>query len=307
MELLVAKRPAGPSADEWTSFSDVGERFRGERLTLHEYARVEGLHVTFVERLFDSLGGGPVRVREPRLGMPPPAWLGEFRNGTRMDRGTVTAVLRSMLRGLPMGCVLALPELSCAVRVGFDYCLFVEVPDDLVPTVQACLPDGLSVLREQPHVEEEEYVTALADDAFWAALKDGTREENRPLWILESWAYDDWGERWYLAGPAAIDDVRGRVYPNSVIRAAFDLEVEVVELSEYFDDTTAASTELLDVRAFPYPPEGWDLGARPLAGYRPLRGRAGLFRPEQFYRRGTGLFEAVAPDVDGRLTARWLT
>jgi len=27
-----------------------------------------------------------------------------------------------------------------------------------------------------------------------------------------------------------------------VIRAAFDLDVEVVELSEYFDDTTEAST-----------------------------------------------------------------
>jgi hypothetical protein len=286
--------------------------FSGRTLTFREYSRVEHLYVVCVERLLDTFGYEWMLVGQPRLGIPLPGWLPGFRNGTRLGREHIFAVLRGMLRGVPVGCVFESADGLLRVTVGFDYYLMVEVPPDRRASVGQAVPPGLFVLAEQdPPVEA--YVATLADGAFWSGLKEEAAATGECVWILEQWAHGCWGERWFLAAADHIDDVRAAVGPNSIIRAGFGVEFEVVEPGRYFDESTVASAGLSHLRAFAYPPGGSELFAWPLDSTAPERVTShlmaqpavGVFRPDRFFEGGLR-FEAVVPDDNGLPTARWL-
>ncbi|SFW64182.1 hypothetical protein [Amycolatopsis australiensis] len=149
-------------AEDWTSSDDIGDRFGGEVLSTAEYYRVENRYVDFVRSLAVSCGAGEFVVRAPTVTKSLPSWVPFLRSGLVVDLKTAPALVRRMLRGSDLSCVLCSDELWVSVET--DFYLAVEAEDRKV--AESARRFGLHVYR--------------ADNWSWFEVDDDTAALGRP-------------------------------------------------------------------------------------------------------------------------------
>ena len=105
--------------DDWTSISDIGETFSGQRLTLADYLDVEAKHLVAVASFIEESDVLELVARD--VGDP----FGRFRvtEGARLSPVEAIEVVRQLLREEGW-CRLEAGE-SFFIHAGYDYYLYV--------------------------------------------------------------------------------------------------------------------------------------------------------------------------------------
>jgi hypothetical protein len=128
------------TAQEWTSVSDLGRVFGGERLEAEAYLSVEDAYVEAVMAFFDESGAPHVRLDEleydpesagehaahPGLGEPPLPGVPLVENQA-VARDDLPAVVRLALREV-LWCKLSAPS-GFFVHFGYDYYMYLGSPN----------------------------------------------------------------------------------------------------------------------------------------------------------------------------------
>jgi hypothetical protein len=135
--------------DDWTSISDIGKIFNGIELTRTEYERVEHAYVTTALKFLQDSGISSLKVSEleNNFGFPlAPA------NDEHLSLSQITVTLSSLLREA-FWCKLECPQ--AFIHVGYDYCMYVGVPNVSHSALEFASNSGLFVeLFESPYKNE---------------------------------------------------------------------------------------------------------------------------------------------------------
>ena len=135
--------------DDWTMFSQIGQKFRGVVLTEEEYKRVEDAYVKVAQTFLSESGVAAVRV----VGLENSRrQLLEFNEGSVVPLEKLSEALRGIFRG----------EFWCRfqaddefVHVGWDYYMYVGVRSRCPAAEQTATEVGLYVEEfVSPHHEE---------------------------------------------------------------------------------------------------------------------------------------------------------
>jgi hydroxyacylglutathione hydrolase len=136
---------------DWVMFSQIGEDFSGEVLTRERYEAVEQAYIDALERFLDEASVESfyaVGVENHRSTGAAP------REGERLDRHSIAAVVRAMLRE-EYWCRLESAE--AYVHIGWDYYMYVGVPRDCPGAIAFAQDHGLFVENfvspYGPHIE----------------------------------------------------------------------------------------------------------------------------------------------------------
>ena len=187
------------------------------------------------------------------------------------------------------------------IKPGWDGAVQFAVPSAVADAVErGPLPDPLvllarrrGVLDEPEEDDDVDLVEDPADDRFWRAVCDGLGQLTL---VCEQWAYGVRGYRWWrVVSTADVAVVRREVHPRSLVRfvSGPDLSFSADMLEEPF---TAFRTPLepgeLEYRDYPF-------GTDTLDEVRDAGFTQALFERDLDDR------QAVVPDADGVIRARW--
>ncbi|WP_158697118.1 hypothetical protein [Streptomyces hokutonensis] len=306
-QLIIRVDEPGGETDLQAGFSSVSLSGLDGGMSLDEYARIEGLFIELFNRTLDGVGAETVVVAEPTLDGPAPAWIQKLRNGSGLTRKQAESILRGMLRGNRVGCVMEVKELPMRISVGFDFGLTVDLAEELLGFIEELLPTGLHVAlaQEFPAVGLE---TRVADDKFWSEAFSAFPSSK--ILIIEKFAYGRFGENWYWALPGDLSAVRGRIGENSLVMLVEFPDFESFVPGNYFDELTIESVNQLDVRYFRFSDNQHDLSVRPLLSTEfsadPALWDARIWLVPANLDFAGEKHTAVLPDRDGRIQARWL-
>lgn len=131
------------TADEWTSFSQVGEEIAGSVLTAEEYLCVENLYINVAVDMLAECGINALEVRalENHSGHRPTSF--ELRDGQRLLGDALRQTLRSMLRE-EFWCRLE-GEDGSYIQVGWDYYMYVGIACEVSASIDRARAAGLFV------------------------------------------------------------------------------------------------------------------------------------------------------------------
>lgn len=124
------------TADEWTSYSDVGRSFGGVRLTEEEYLRVEAAYLFAVEAFLREARIDSLELRDVE-DLPGGDVPLNLRSGTVLPLPDCIELARLALRERIWG-KLVLPG-RAYVHLGYDYYMYLGLP---VPC-----PDAMAAVR----------------------------------------------------------------------------------------------------------------------------------------------------------------
>ncbi|GAA2264811.1 MULTISPECIES: hypothetical protein [Kitasatospora] len=298
---------------EQISFSDAVSPRDEDEPSFSEYFEAEDAMLRFVESLRLAVGSQEILVHEPLLGIPKPSWLPDFRNGVALSPDQALRLLRSSLRGVPIGCTLScLGDGSVLIGTDFDGLLRVDIDDRHEPLVLSLLPQELRVAVRQPTPPQPDVKNEAADDHFWQSVSNLLPAHPGGLLVIERWAYGTWGDSWYLATGETIDRIRRSIREHSQVIVQELPEFENIILSERFDETSVLAIDEIDLRYLPSTSHGLDLGIQPLTSAVVAADPEMWNRPVRIvsfpYSSRTILLIAVVPDsVTGTVTADWPT
>jgi hypothetical protein len=139
------------NGSDWTAYSDVGQTFGGRLLTESEYLRTETLYVNTALSLLCAGGIRALTV----AGLEDTLSSSDVKDGQNLDLTDLATVFRRVLRE-EFWC--RFEGASAYVHFGWDYYMYVGVPDDIRPAVVA---DGLYVEEmESPYANQENVRTS---------------------------------------------------------------------------------------------------------------------------------------------------
>lgn len=195
----------GPSA--WTCYSDVGETFDGEVLTIEEYLRVESAYIGAAIKLFEESGLPYLRFTRMQAhewqkeemrteGYPlydPVFETIEFTEDAIVLPKHMPTVLKMIFRGFADASLEWRHKFY--VHIGWDFYMYVGTNKADEGTVDAVHSTGLYVERNYPspykafnlptnilHIERNKIGEEYVDDSYEINLTADYLEKLKPIW-----------------------------------------------------------------------------------------------------------------------------
>jgi hypothetical protein len=131
------------TADEWTSFSQVGEEVAGSVLTSEQYLRVENLYINAAVDMLAECCIKALEIRDLENHSRHRSALFELREGTRVSGDALHEALRSMLRE-EFWCRLE-GEDGSYIHVGWDYYMYIGIACEVSACIGRARAAGLFV------------------------------------------------------------------------------------------------------------------------------------------------------------------
>lgn len=308
-QIVVRVAPLGLGVDVDAGFSLISIPLEYGGLSLAKYDELEDLFVEFFQRIVSCVGAAQVVIGEPTIDGSHPVWESRLRNGAVFLIDEAVALLRGMLRGVPLSATLDLVDPQVRVSVGFDFELTVDCSSNLSASIERLVPDGLSVVltQDQPSVGHHENV---ADDQFWEeafALASGRDAE---ILVIERFAYGRLGERWFRSNRSQLADIRANISVGAQIVVTRFPSFEMFLPRRYFDESNIQAIDRLELRYFSSEVAGPDLLLRPLSTaefvHQPALWDTSLLLVPAGWTPDGSTITAVTPEDDGVVRARWI-
>lgn len=306
-QLIIRANPSRGEVDIQAGFSLVSRSGSDGGVSLGYYVGVEALFIELFDRILDGVDAKFVAVAEPTLEESAPAWMQRLRNGSVLTVKQAESILRGMLRGSPVGCVMEAGDPLVRISVGFDFELTIDLDESILDFIEGLLPDGLHVAlaQEFPDVNLE---LRVADDEFWSEASSIFRPGK--ILVIERFAYGGLGESWYWALPGDLDIIREGIAENSLVTLVEFPIFESIIPRSYFDELTIESAGRLEMRYFRFVDNNHNLSVRPFSSAEfladPELWDSHIWLVPTFMDFKGEILTAVSPAREGESLARWL-
>lgn len=233
--------------------------------------------------------------------------LDGFLDGAVIDIASARLLVRGMLRGQGLGCRLESPDMT--VHIGWDVYMYVTTSRPCPQAHAATAAAGLfpefypgNVSPHAPNVAEEELWRSMhtpVDDAFWARVDALVLEQGAVL-LEESAAWTGWHR-------VTADEPRPNLRPRCRVWVWPDLTTDVAAVLAQLekDDPDEVGGTVIwqapDGQLHESPHLGDDLEDVRAALAGAVRAQWRTVYVDDFH----PLLEAVMPDADGAIRARW--
>ncbi|WOX22334.1 hypothetical protein [Streptomyces solicathayae] len=244
--------------------------------------------------LTEASGAGRLEVEELIVSRPLPDRFAELRNGSRVDPAEAAELLVGMAAGEGPYCRL-IGAGRLRIESGWDGAMHFYVTSETAEELAGFDSESLELGRRTAEPDSDEVenpVRGVADEAFWAGVRDDAGDVTL---LCERWAHGAYGCRWFRVTRENVGEVAEAVRPRSLLSLAVDpdLGLDPVLLD---DDFTAFRPPLvpgeLAYRAFPGGAD--DLAEVTDDGFAFMLGES-----------APAARRAVVPDPDGIVRARW--
>ena len=139
--------------DTWTSYSDIGSLYQGEKLTYDEYIRVEGLYINAIVQFMKCLNISHLQVKglenygrinkDPSVDKAEVMFVNAMKEGDLLSLQEVKIVSKLILREY-FWCKL-ISKHKMFVHFCYDYYMFIGSRSECKDTLQAISKSGLYV------------------------------------------------------------------------------------------------------------------------------------------------------------------
>ncbi|GAA3562025.1 hypothetical protein [Kribbella ginsengisoli] len=293
-------------------------RYVGAEVTTSDHGPQESAYLSAVTSFAAESGVTELTVRDPHIpafvsfGLEPPIEghglaglfapdLSDYFDGAVVSIEVGLALVRAMLRDHGAWCQLEVEDRFC-VQVGYDQYLYIGSTTYCERALEVTMQAGLFPVRidRSPYDDlDDDGPAQPADDAFWAEVAS-LAEGHGAVLLAEHFVRN--GVRWHRVEPGHLHAVRRQLAPRAIVEiwpdcsTDFDTVRAQAALMElgceliWVDRTGAIHTERVEEAAGLVIP-GEAVGALVVSstsdGYCPLA-------------------QAVLPDADGVLRARWV-
>lgn len=131
---------------DWTSFTDIGKEYGGNKLTVDQYIEVEDQYISFLLCLFDLLDVQKIQITETEneiLNSDNEYQFPEILN----DRNTIIDVIRNILREKIWGKLISKNKIE--IHFGYDFYMYVGISKNFDKNVSACQKNKDNIFIEK--------------------------------------------------------------------------------------------------------------------------------------------------------------